>query len=679
MARDPANAEMWLLGAPPTARQTRWVATVAVCQVAALALLAPFASIQVGQINGFIPAVESVVFMTDLVTSVLLFSQFAAHRLSGLLVLACGYLFSALIVIAHALSFPGAFSPIRLPGAGFHTTPWLYWFWHFTFAVALLGYGLMRNEKSERGLFRGSSLAVIVRSAALVLALVCGLTLLTTAGHDYLPLLFADSDRGLQVNPLVPNLLRASTILACVCAIAVLWLRRRSVLDQWVMIVALAVILEVVIVVWLSPKRFDVGFYAGRLCSLLTSTIVMTVLLVETMRLYSDVARSNEDKIRRLVDSNIIGICIFDLHRRILEANDAFLSIVAYTRDDVTSGRLTFTGLTPPEWAEVDERLLAQLVSTGTWKPSEKAFFRKDGSRVPVLVGGATFGGSGQQGVAFVVDLTERKRAEAELAHANRVSTMGQLTASIAHEVNQPLAALLTNAHTAAHWIGRQPPDLEKTKQSIDRIVSEGRRAADIVSRIRDLSKKAPVQKKGIEINGTILDVIRLVRVSMSDNGVLANVQLAEGLPAILGDKVQLEQVILNLVVNAIEAMSGVERSREMLISTSKAQSDGVLITVRDSGPGLPQDNPERVFDAFYTTKTSGLGLGLSICRSIIEAHGGRLWATPNDPYGAVFYLTLPIEDKSLETPSPVRPSLAEGPARAVQITREPNPSEHGC
>ena len=370
---------------------------------------------------------------------------------------------------------------------------------------------------------------------------------------------------------------------------------------------------------------------------------------LENTRLYVDL-QERESKVRRLVDANIIGICIFNLDRRIMEANDAFLGIVGYSRDDVVSGRLSFAGLTPPEWAEADERLLAELLSTGTWRPSEKDFFRKDGSRVPVLVGGATFGERRHQGVAFVVDLTERKRAEAELAHANRVATMGQLTASIAHEVNQPLAALLTNAGTAVRWLARQPPDLEKARPLIDRIISDGKRAADIVSRIRDFSKKAPARQGNMEINEAILEITRLTRAAMSEHRVLVKMQLSEGLPHILGDRVQLQQVILNLIMNAIEAMSEVrEGPRELLISTREVESDGVLVAVSDSGPGLPQASPERIFEAFYTTKSSGLGMGLSICHSIVEAHGGRLWATPNQPRGAVFCMMLPLGEKSLE------------------------------
>jgi PAS domain S-box-containing protein len=358
---------------------------------------------------------------------------------------------------------------------------------------------------------------------------------------------------------------------------------------------------------------------------------------------YGDL-QEREAKIRRLVESNIIGICIFDIDRRIMEANDAFLSIVGYSRDDVISGRLSFAGLTPPEWAGADERLLAELASTGTWRPAEKDFFRKDGSRVPVLVGGATFGELRHQGVAFVVDLTERKRAEAELVHANRVATMGQLSASIAHEVNNPIAALLTNAGTAVRWLDREPPNLENARPLIDRIINDGKRVADIVSRIRDFSKKAPAQKGDLEINEAILEIMRLTRVATSEHSVLVKMQLSEGLPHILGDSVQLQQVILNLIMNAVEAMSEVaEGSRELLISTSNAGPDGVLVTVSDTGPGLPQAYPERLFEAFYTTKSNGLGMGLSICRSIVHNHGGRLWATPNEPHGAVFCMMLPV------------------------------------
>jgi PAS domain S-box-containing protein len=368
---------------------------------------------------------------------------------------------------------------------------------------------------------------------------------------------------------------------------------------------------------------------------------------------YGDL-QEREAKVRRLVDSNIIGILIGNPDGSVQEANQAFLRIIGYDQADLAAGRLRRTELTPPEWHDRDARAVAEMRTTGTAQPFEKEYIRKDGSRVPVLIGGATLDERGDTVVIFVLDLTERKRAEAELAHANRVATMGQLTASIAHEVNQPLAALRTNAETAVRWLTRQPPNLEKAKPLIDRIMSDSKRAADIVSRIRDFSKKAPLRKGDLEINEAILEIIGLARVPMSNSCVAAKMKLAENLPHILGDRVQLQQVILNLIMNAIEAMSEVRQGpRELLISTSKAESGGVLVAVSDTGPGLSQAGAERIFEAFYTTKSSGLGIGLSICRSIVEAHGGQLWATPNEPHGAVFCMMLPIGEKSIESQEP--------------------------
>jgi C4-dicarboxylate-specific signal transduction histidine kinase len=220
---------------------------------------------------------------------------------------------------------------------------------------------------------------------------------------------------------------------------------------------------------------------------------------------------------------------------------------------------------------------------------------------------------------------------------------MGQLSASTAHEVKQPIASMILNAQAALRFLELQPPSLEQARPVLAQIIEDGMRAGDIVDGIRALFKKTPSRKEHLDINAAIRGVLELTRGEVVKSGVLVQTDLAQGLPLIECDRVQFQQVTLNLILNAIEAMSGVdEGTRELLISTREAEPNGVLVGVRDSGPGVAPAILERVFEAFYTTKSSGLGMGLSICRSIVEAHGGRLWATGHPPRGAFFQFTIP-------------------------------------
>jgi PAS domain S-box-containing protein len=625
--------------------------------------------------------------------------------------------------------------------------------------------------------------------------------------------------------------------------------------------------------------------------------------------------QEHEAKVRRLVDANIIGIFMWESGGRIMEANDAFLRTVGYDRADLVSGRVDWRKITPDKWRAADEQALAELGAVGIHEPYEKEYFRKDGSCVPVMVGAAFFEGSKKEGVAFVLDVTERKRAEAalreseanlnraqeiahigswhldiarnqltwsnevyrlfgrprgtaaldydafldmvhpedrerverawaaalqgapydiehrilvgdelkwvreraevefdrqgkavrgigtvrditdrkraeeslrqseayladaqrlshtgswafdvasgkfiyaseecfrmyerdaqeglptreatvrlihpedrdrvqegfekslrdkvdtasefrlvlpsgtvkhvhairhpvlnevgdvvrlvgttiditerkraeqerdrlrqleaDLAHINRVSLLGELTASIAHEVNQPLAGVVSNAGACLRWLAGDPPNLEKAREALSRIGRDGKRAGEIIARIRAMTKKAATPNEKLALNDTIQDVLALVRDEATRNRVILRPQFADGLAPVAGDRVQLQQVVLNLVLNGIEAMGSVGgRARQLVIATRNLDPDQVQVTVDDAGTGIDPSALGKIFDPFYTTKPGGMGMGLSISRSIVEAHGGRLWATAKDGPGTLFHFTLPTyqEDAS--------------------------------
>jgi PAS domain S-box-containing protein len=390
---------------------------------------------------------------------------------------------------------------------------------------------------------------------------------------------------------------------------------------------------------------------------------------LENTRLYSDL-QEREAKIRRLVDANIIGIFIWNLKGEIIEANEAFLEIVGYEREDFVSRQIGWLDLTPPELRELDERAIAELKATGIVQPFQREYFRVDGTRVPVLVGCALFKLGGTEGVAFVLDLREQKRgeeelrkAQADLAHVVRVMTLGELSASVAHEISQPIGAVVNNAGACLRWLAAQ--NLEEAKRSASLVVENGHRAGEILRRIRALSVKAPPQMDWLDVNATIGEVIAMTSSEVQRNHVSLRTELASDLPPVYGDRIQLQQVLFNLIINAIEAMSRAgEASREIKVNSQKvaeaalASSDStldyeafdhvestrVLVAVQDSGPGLDPMRVEHIFDAFYTTKPQGLGMGLAISRSIVEAHKGRIWAS-NTGQGSVFQFALPVRD----------------------------------
>jgi PAS domain S-box-containing protein len=369
-----------------------------------------------------------------------------------------------------------------------------------------------------------------------------------------------------------------------------------------------------------------------------------------------------EAKVRRLVEANVIGIVIWKVEGAITEANEAFLQMIQYGSEDLVLGRVGWMDLTPPEWRESDERAVAELKATGIFQPFEKEYFRKDGSRVPVLIGGALFEGSGNEGVAFILDLSEQNRAkkvlrqtqedlrtaQAEFAHVNRVMTMGELTASIAHEVSQPLASIVASSDSCAAWLANESPNIDKARAAANRVVQAATQANDIVQRIRGLFKKTTSMTDAIDVNQVIEETISFVDRETQRKNIALRTELHAGLPSVNGDRVQLQQVLLNLMMNSIEAMAGhVIESKQLLIRTAVPNPCELRVSIADTGPGIDTEVAGRLFTPFFTTKPQGIGMGLRISRSIIEAHGGRLWAEKNHPRGAAFHFDLPFKATS--------------------------------
>ena len=375
-----------------------------------------------------------------------------------------------------------------------------------------------------------------------------------------------------------------------------------------------------------------------------------------------ELARGLEAKIRRLVDANVIGIVIWTLEGTLTEANEAFLQMVQYGREDLVSGRVRWMDLTPAEWCDTDERAIAELKATGIFLPFEKEYIRKDGSRVPVLIGGALFEEGGNEGVAFVLDLSGQKRAQAalqqsqedlrqaqaEFAHMNRVMTMGELTASIAHEVNQPLAAIIASGDSCTAWLSSEPPNLDKARAAARRMIQAATQTSEIVQRVRALFKKTPSIATAVDVNELIKETLSFVREEARRQNVSLHTELDPANPAVNGDRVQLEQVILNLMMNGIESTAGFDRKPKRILIRSALPNPGeLLVSVADTGSGIAPEHANRLFTPFFTTKPQGIGMGLPICRSIIEAHGGRLWAENNESGGAVFHINLPVDAPS--------------------------------
>ena len=396
-------------------------------------------------------------------------------------------------------------------------------------------------------------------------------------------------------------------------------------------------------------NQLAAGIFTPARMDLLRLLASEAAIALENAQLYRDV-QEREARMRRLVDANIVGIVLWHRDGRILEANDAFLRLVGQSRDEVASGRMPWPDLTRSDGAAADARAFAMPSEHDTLQAVECQLLRGDGGHVPVLVGVARFDATPDEGVGFFLDLTERKQAEnayhelqARLADANRIASVGHLAAAIAHELNQPLAGIMNNASTGMRMLAAEPADVTGAGETARRTIRDAQRASEVIRRLRDLfARKAP-ELESIELNDLVREVLALYELDLRRGDVQVVLELATNLPSARVDRVQLQQVILNLLRNAADAMRGVEdRPRRLTLRTTLVEGDLVRLDVEDSGVGIAPEVREQLFDPFFTTKADGMGIGLSVSRSIMERHGGRLWVTEGQGPGACFALTLP-------------------------------------
>jgi signal transduction histidine kinase len=490
-----------------------------------LALLVAFfitegllSTIQLGRIDAFVPVYATAMFVIDSITAVLLFAQFAILRSRALLAIASGYLFTALVVILWMLTFPGVFTPGGLLGAGLQSTNWFYNLWHAGFAMFVIAYALLKDADPAK---RGSAVAAILLSVAMTAAVVCAAAFIVPVGDALLPRISIDPTHFSNLSLYVAGCLA----LLCVLALIVLWVRRRSVLDLWLMVVMCAYVIEICLTAFPIAARFSFGWYAGRVFGLLAGSLLLFVLLYEITILYAQLLRA----------------------------------------------------------------VLAQ-----------------------------------------------RREREARLVTGDAVA------ATIAHEVRQPLSGMITNANAGLRWLNRAMPDLDEAKTAFKKIVADGHRAGALIGSIREIFKKDVQNTTSLDVNDLIGDALALVRGDLQRHRILVQAESNEQLPHVMGDRLQLQQVLLNLITNAIDSMAAKDGPRVLCVKSDVHAGGGVKVSVADTGIGVVSQDIDRIFNPLFTTKSDSIGMGLSICRSIIEAHDGRIWVAPNKPRGAVFEFTLP-------------------------------------
>ncbi|MEY9161619.1 MASE4 domain-containing protein [Bradyrhizobium japonicum] len=515
--------EFVLSNLSPSVAQRRFALGVVLVLLVVFVIVAgPLSGPPLRRVDAFIPAYGTAIFVIDSITAALLFAQFSVLRSHALLALANGYFLTALIAIPWTLTFPGVLAPEGGLGGGLQSTVWLYVLSHVGFALFAIVYTLLKDADPMEWLSPRSIRAKVLTTVGSVTTLVCCATVFVTAGHAILPRIMLDTAEVCYlwyyaIGPMAGLF---------VVALVLLWLRHRSVLDLWLMLVLFTYIIEIALTAFPMPYRFSVGWYAGRVYGVLSGSLVLLILMKEVTMLYGELLRA----------------------------------------------------------------VLAQ-------------------------------------------------RREREV----RLLTGDAVAVTVAHEIKQPLSAMIMNASTSLRWLDRATPNIDEAKAALQAIVSNGHRANAVIENIRTLFQRDARTRTSLDVDDLIREALALVRDDLQTHRVAVNVDYNHSLPPIEGNRVQLQQVLVNLITNAIDSMAVEDVDRVLSLRSKVSDSGSLMVSVEDVGKGVEPSAIDLIFKPQFTTKVHGMGMGLSICRSIIEAHGGRLWVTANLPQGAIFHFTLPV------------------------------------
>ena len=539
---------------PAGRRERQFALTVVLASALIFLAIAPFAKTPLVSVWAFIPMYEASLVVNDVITAVLLFGQFRILGSRALCVLASGYLFTASMTVAHALTFPGLFAATGLLGAGSQSTAWLYMFWHGGFPLFVIAYARLADTGYEP---HGRARITVLSNLASVLVLAGGFTLLATAGQDALPAIM----QGHRYTPAMIVVVSSVWALSLL-ALGILWRRRpHAVLDLWLMVVMCAWLFDIALAAVLNAGRFDLGFYGGRLYGLLATSFVLLVLLLENGRLYA----------------RLVGAHASERQER-ERAQRAEAAVAAANRE-----------------LDQQNRSLEQTV---------------------------------------------RERSD-RLLQSEKVAAMGSLLAGVAHELNNPLAVVLGQSHL----LRESAPDSPIVAR-VGKVIAAAERCSRIVRNFLALARQRPAERGEISLAQVVREAVELLAYQLRTGGVEVSLRLAEDLPVLWADGHQLHQVVVNIVANAYQAMRRSGLPRRLTITAGlDSVARQVRLTIADTGPGIPADIRTRIFEPFFTTKPpgEGTGLGLSLCRGIVEEHGGTLTVESEPGQGAMFLITLPV------------------------------------